>query len=320
MNENEYISSLKARDIRPTALRVLILRTMAGFDRAFSLADLEEELDTVDKSTLFRTLTLFLAHHLVHGIDDGTGSLKYALCSSDCDCEIDDLHTHFYCTHCRRTFACEGWLFRRWVCRTDFRPKRSILLSRDLRRLFGAELTGWIEAACLNDETPSAPVGNGRLKVREFPEAPFPQRMSAGGEPVADQRRAAIRNAGFGVELHAVYRQIPMIKGHDVSRFIVRTCDQLFGHRVRIDDPRMVASYDQGRSDFLQQQIARIGYGQRRRMSVQRGRQLSQFGSERPGERLMSQTDPQHGDSLPHDLSDRRHKVAGLFRDSGTRG
>ena len=142
---------------------------------------------------------------------------------------------------------------------------------------------------------------------------------AAGGEPVADQRRAAIRNAGFGVELHAVYRQIPVIKGHDVPRFIVRTCDQLFGHRVRIDDPRMVASYDQGRSDFLQQQIARIGYGQHRRMPVQRGRQLSQFGSERPGERLMSQTDPQHGDSLPHDLSDRRHKVARLFRDSGAR-
>ena len=52
MNENEYISRLKARDIRPTALRLLILRTMAGFDRAFSLADLEEELDTVDKSVL----------------------------------------------------------------------------------------------------------------------------------------------------------------------------------------------------------------------------------------------------------------------------
>ena len=34
---------------------------------------------------------------------------------------------------------------------------------------------------------------------------------------------------------------------------------------------------------------------------------------------LMSQTDPQHGDSLPHDLSDRRHKVARLFRDSGAR-
>ena len=130
MNENEYISSLKARDIRPTALRVLILRTMAGFDRAFSLADLEEELDTVDKSTLFRTLTLFLAHHLVHGIDDGTGSLKYALCSSDCDCEIDDCIPISIARIAGVPFACEGWLFRRWVCRTDFRPKRSILLSR----------------------------------------------------------------------------------------------------------------------------------------------------------------------------------------------
>lgn len=204
----------------------------------------------MDKSTLFRTLTLFLAHHLVHGIDDGTGSLKYALCSSDCDCEIDDLHTHFYCTHCRRTFCLRGWLFRRWVCRTDFRPKRSISLSRDLRRLFGAELTGWIEAACLNDEAPSAPVGNGQLKVREFPEAPFPQRMSAGGEPVADQRRAAIRNAGFGVELHAVYRQVPVIKDMMCPASSCELAIRLFGHRVRIDDPRMVASYDQGGAIF----------------------------------------------------------------------
>ena len=29
-------------------------------------------------------------------------------CSSDCDCEIDDLHTHFYCTHCRRIFCLRG--------------------------------------------------------------------------------------------------------------------------------------------------------------------------------------------------------------------
>lgn len=108
MNDDKQVAQIEARGIRPTALRLLILRTMTEFDRAFSLADLEEQLDTVDKSTLFRTLTLFLAHHLVHGIDDGTGSVKYALCSSDCDCEIDDLHTHFYCTCCRRTFCLRG--------------------------------------------------------------------------------------------------------------------------------------------------------------------------------------------------------------------
>ena len=72
---------------------------------AFSLLDLENELDTVDKSTIYRTITLFLAHHLIHGIDDGTGSLKYAVCSNDCNCEVDDLHTHFYCENCHRTFC-----------------------------------------------------------------------------------------------------------------------------------------------------------------------------------------------------------------------
>lgn len=108
MNDDKQVIQIEARGVRPTALRLLILRTMTEFDRAFSLADLEERLDTVDKSTLFRTLTLFLAHHLVHGIDDGTGSFKYALCSNDCDCEIDDLHTHFFCTRCRRTFCLRG--------------------------------------------------------------------------------------------------------------------------------------------------------------------------------------------------------------------
>ena len=103
-----YLDILNKRKIKPTAIRLLVLKAMMEFERAFSLLDLENYLDTVDKSTLFRTLTLFLAHHLVHGIDDGTGSLKYALCSSDCDCEIDDLHTHFYCTHCRRTFCLRG--------------------------------------------------------------------------------------------------------------------------------------------------------------------------------------------------------------------
>lgn len=100
-----YLDKLAQREIRPTAMRILILRAMLGFGRAFSLADLEDVLDTVDKSTIFRTITLFLGHHLIHGIDDGSGSLKYAVCGSDCNCAVGDLHTHFYCEKCRRTFC-----------------------------------------------------------------------------------------------------------------------------------------------------------------------------------------------------------------------
>ena len=94
MNETIYLKKLEQREIKPTAIRLLILKTMMQHKEAFSLLDLENELDTVDKSTIYRTITLFLAHHLIHGIDDGTGSLKYAVCSNDCNCE-----------NCHRTFC-----------------------------------------------------------------------------------------------------------------------------------------------------------------------------------------------------------------------
>ena len=74
--EEIYLHKLSLRDIKPTAMRLLILRTMMEMKRAVSVTDLEDKLDTVDKSTIFRTLTLFLSHHLIHGVDDGSGSLK----------------------------------------------------------------------------------------------------------------------------------------------------------------------------------------------------------------------------------------------------
>ena len=83
--EEIYLHKLSLRDIKPTAMRLLILRTMMEMKRAVSVTDLEDKLDTVDKSTIFRTLTLFLSHHLIHGVDDGSGSLKYAVCE-DCCC------------------------------------------------------------------------------------------------------------------------------------------------------------------------------------------------------------------------------------------
>lgn len=103
--EDLYLKLLAQRKVKPTAIRLMVLKELARADRAYSLLDLEDRLVTVDKSTLFRTLTLFLGHHLIHAIDDGSGSLKYALCSNECNCEVDDLHTHFYCEACHRTFC-----------------------------------------------------------------------------------------------------------------------------------------------------------------------------------------------------------------------
>ncbi len=107
MNETIYLKKLEQREIKPTAIRLLILKTMMQHKEAFSLLDLEKrigygrQINHLPHHNPF----FFLAHHLIHGIDDGTGSLKYAVCSNDCNCEVDDLHTHFYCENCHRTFC-----------------------------------------------------------------------------------------------------------------------------------------------------------------------------------------------------------------------
>ena len=64
--------------IRPTAVRIIVFRAMYELHDTFSLTDLENTLESVDKSTLFRTLLLFVQHHLVHRIEDGSGSTNTA--------------------------------------------------------------------------------------------------------------------------------------------------------------------------------------------------------------------------------------------------
>ena len=104
-NEKQYLELLAQREIQPTAIRLMVLKAMQKAGRSVSLSDLEDMLDTVDKSTIFRTLTLFLSHHLIHSIDDGTGSFKYAVCSSSSSCVLGDLHPPFHCMECNRTFC-----------------------------------------------------------------------------------------------------------------------------------------------------------------------------------------------------------------------
>jgi Fur family ferric uptake transcriptional regulator len=104
MNINKE-NILKSRNIRPTAMRILVLEILAGLDAAIGLPELEQYLDRADKTTLYRTLKVFEEKKLIHRIDDGTGSVKYALCPENCECLPEDLHVHFLCTNCNKTFC-----------------------------------------------------------------------------------------------------------------------------------------------------------------------------------------------------------------------
>src|SRR5690554_7891070 len=96
------------RDIKPTAVRLWIFKAMVEYPQAFSLSDLEAVLETVDKSTISRTITLFHNHLVIHGIDDASRSMKYSVCNDDCQCELNELHVHFNCTHCHKTYCLES--------------------------------------------------------------------------------------------------------------------------------------------------------------------------------------------------------------------
>ncbi|MEA4983031.1 MAG: transcriptional repressor [Paludibacter sp.] len=96
---------LTSRNIKPTAMRELVLDILTEQKMAISLSDLEQKFHKSDRVTLYRTLKTFEEKKLIHSIDDGTGAVKYALCKESCQCHPEDLHVHFFCIKCQHTFC-----------------------------------------------------------------------------------------------------------------------------------------------------------------------------------------------------------------------
>lgn len=105
INMKENVEKLYKRHIKPTAMRDLVLKVLTDQKSAISLSELENKFEKADRVTLFRTLKTFEANKLIHSIDDGSGSVKYALCLDSCECNPADLHVHFKCEKCRKTYC-----------------------------------------------------------------------------------------------------------------------------------------------------------------------------------------------------------------------
>ena len=100
----EIEETLESKGIRPTAMRILIYKYMVEKEIALALTDIENAFIKSDRTTLYRTLKTFEENGIVHQIDDGTGTAKYAICEEHCNCELEqDLHLHFHCNSCDET-------------------------------------------------------------------------------------------------------------------------------------------------------------------------------------------------------------------------
>ena len=105
MPDNRIEQRLTHRGVKLTAMRLLVYEQLEQARQPLSLRELEDRMQTADRSTIFRTLALLQQHHLVHSIEDGSGVLKYEVCHGHDECTIDDQHTPFYCQRCHRTFC-----------------------------------------------------------------------------------------------------------------------------------------------------------------------------------------------------------------------
>lgn len=102
---------LEGAGIKPTANRILVLRSLLGLSAPAGLIELETELGTVDRSSILRVLSLFSGHGLIHVMEDGRGVAKYEVCSH---CGHRGLHraealhhAHFYCEKCEKVYCLE---------------------------------------------------------------------------------------------------------------------------------------------------------------------------------------------------------------------
>lgn len=103
MTNDEIEKKLESKNLKPTAMRTLVYKSLVDSGKALSLGDLELRFHKVERSTIFRTLKSFEDNYIVHPVDDGTGSVKYAVCEDDCTCNLHDQHVHFFCMRCGRT-------------------------------------------------------------------------------------------------------------------------------------------------------------------------------------------------------------------------
>lgn len=108
--------------VKATPNRVLVLSALMQACHPLSLKELEAELETLDKSSIFRCLTLMREKDLLHCLEGHADGTRYEVCHAHHahggSCSHDgsmghgiapdtDEHVHFICERCGRTICLE---------------------------------------------------------------------------------------------------------------------------------------------------------------------------------------------------------------------
>jgi len=97
---------LKSKKVRVTNFRLTVLDILNNKDSAVSVEEIEQELGSFDRITLYRTIKTFLKKGVIHEIMMPGNVKKLALCTHHCEEENHHHeHLHFQCKNCNEIYC-----------------------------------------------------------------------------------------------------------------------------------------------------------------------------------------------------------------------
>lgn len=108
-NERLVGELLHAHGLKKTPIRTEMLELFVNHDFALSANDIVAKMTAGrDRVTIYRALSAFEKHGILHRASEDGQGIKYALCGQHCPDESHaDRHAHFICEECHQTYCLE---------------------------------------------------------------------------------------------------------------------------------------------------------------------------------------------------------------------
>jgi len=101
VNETDIKDYLRERSLKVTPIRMELLTLLANHGVALPYSEIQKQLKSFDRVTLYRTINALMDNGIVHKASTSGDETYYALCSQQCSkhCHKHE-HIHFKCTQC----------------------------------------------------------------------------------------------------------------------------------------------------------------------------------------------------------------------------
>ena len=111
----------------------LLIEYFLENEGAFGLLELENAFPKSDRITIYRTLKTFEKKGIIHGINNGTGEVKYALCDEHCTpIHHKDQHPYFKCELWKQISCIDSLVIPKMELPKDYMQKEMTIMQKEV--------------------------------------------------------------------------------------------------------------------------------------------------------------------------------------------